>query len=78
LDEGVEDFLRAHDAGFVVGAVGEVAEVGDVVPARHAHAAVDCNGDAGRIGEDEFRIWELALGAPLLRKKGPIVDRSVS
>jgi hypothetical protein len=65
----VEDFLRAYDTGFVVGAVGEVAEVGDVVPAGHAHAAVDCDGNAGCIGEDEFSFWELVLGAPLLREE---------
>jgi hypothetical protein len=78
LDEGVEDFLRAHDAGFVVGAVGEVAEVGDVVPAGHAHAAVDCDGDARRVREDELRVWELSLGTPLLREKRPDVCQSVS
>jgi hypothetical protein len=71
LDKGVEDFLRAQHAGFVVGAGRQVAHVGNVVPAGHAHAHVDGDWDARGIGEDELGFGEFVLGAPLFGEGGP-------
>lgn len=69
LDQCVEDFLRAQHTGFVFRTVGEVAEVGNIVPSGHAHAHVHSDRDARCIGEDEFGIREFTLCPPLLREE---------
>jgi len=43
----------------------------DVVPSRHAHAHVDRDGDAGRVGQHELGLGEEPLLPPHLGEEGP-------
>lgn len=71
LDQAVEVFHAALDAGLVLGALVDVGEGEDVVPTGHAHAHVDSNGDRGGAREDEGDLFELVAAAPVLSEEHP-------
>lgn len=71
LNQCVEDLLTPQNARLVFTSVRQVAEVCDVIPARHAHPHVDRNGDVWGVGEDEFGLGEHRFASELFGEEGP-------